>query len=339
MRILITGGCGFLGSHLVEHFLRAHLDDGDGETEIVVIDKLADACGFDRLREVTASSGLTREAMHARVRTLGGVDLDRRLTAGVMHEIGAVDYIIHVPISGGAHDAVDRFSGVESAAGQMETVFNLAMQIPDLRRVFVISTDAVYGQIDKGGHAENAPYRPASLYAASMTGMECVARAYRRAVRATIVTAPNLFGERQDSVAFLPMVIRKLLAGHHVPIRGGSRRQYMHCRTFASALEYLLEGDWHFARRDPPADLGLPLKIHVAGREADAQEFALSIATRLDRPFRWAPLMAGGDQRRALTDGLISEFEWKRPMDFEQQLDNTVNWYVNNPHWLKTSKE
>ena len=89
MRILITGGCGFLGSHIVEHFLK-NTDD-----EIVVLDKLTYASnGYDRLRDIQAHLDPAHGPFYKRVKT-HGADLSAEIPVGVMYELGQIDYIIH----------------------------------------------------------------------------------------------------------------------------------------------------------------------------------------------------------------------------------------------------
>lgn len=351
MRILITGGCGFLGSHLVDHFLRAHLDDGDGDTEIVVVDKLSDACGFDRLREITASSGLTREAMHARVRTLGGVDLAQPLSDGTLSEIGRVDYVIHAAGEGDVDESIQ--DPLRFIQANVLGTHNLLAAVHDtgfgyVKRVFMVSTAAVYGADLVGCH-EGGAFRPSNPYAASMAAAESIAMGYAASGRCpvTIVNATNIIGERQRPSAFIPTVIRGVLAGSTVRIHASAShptmRSYQHARTFAHAVEYMLEGDHYYRKRDNSIDIELPLKVHVGGNAAiSSLDLAHAIAKILGKALPWEAVECPRhrDARYSLRSDLIKEFGWTPPVEFEfqQALERTVNWYVNNPRWLEMGR-
>jgi len=348
MRILITGGCGFLGSHLVDHFLRAHLDDGDGDTEIVVVDKLSDACGFDRLRDVTSSSGLTREAMHARVRTLGGVDLANPLSAGAISEIGIVDYVIHAAGEGDIDESIN--DPLRFIQANVLGTHNLLAAVHDgrfgyVKRVFMVSTAAVYGS-DLAGCREGGAFRPSNPYAASMAAAESIAMGYEASGHCpvTIVNATNLIGERQRPSAFIPTVIRGVLAGDTVRIHANASHSYQHARTFAHAVEYMLEGDHYYRKRDNSIDIELPIKVHVGGGPAISNlDLAHAIARILGKTLMWEAVERPRhrDARYSLRSDLIKEFGWTPPVEFEfpKAIESTVNWYVNNPHWLETGRQ
>jgi dTDP-D-glucose 4,6-dehydratase len=413
MRILITGGCGFLGSHLVEHFLKA-----SPTNDIVVLDKLTSASyGFDRLRDIADNwPGGGGDDVRRRVRVLGGVDLAQPITDGVAQEIGPVDYIIHAAAESHVDNSiVDPLPFLQS---NVIGTHHLLMFVRDLmsryrvvagkreyaafKRVFVISTDEVYGPAPwphpaegttdlrmhenhgmdpvTGAFGEDSRFRPANPYAAAKAGQEAVAMAYANTYKLpiTIVNTMNLIGERQHPEKFVPLVIRKVLAGETVTIhadptrtRSGTRF-YLHCRTLANALGWLIEQDlgrWTISKVEGAAadhgmavggvlHRGLPLKIHVCGeREISNLELAQMIAgiirtalkdsTGLDLDvMRRATELKyelvdfhssrpGHDLRYAMDDSLISSMGWVRPMNLEQSLEKTVRWYLANPKYIE----
>lgn len=422
MRILITGGCGFLGSHLVEHLLK-HTD-----ADIVILDKLTYASnGYDRLRDISRNLGYWSPQ---RVRVLG-CDLESAVPDGVLRELGDIDYIIHAAAESHVDKSIsDPLPFLMSNVIGTHHLLMLACMLtnglgrrprtpppghPGPRRIFVVSTDEVYGPaprqrhgdfvtaatreiIEAGGQAlniagqvvpgslpeelreaygpgfkmharkfwelrnatlysgydEEARFRPANPYAASKAGAEAVAMAYANTygLPISIVNTMNLIGERQHPEKFVPLVIRKVMRGETVTIHADPTREhagtrfYLHCRTFANALAWLMErdvehGNWMESTGAKP-DIGsrLPLKIHVCGeREISNLELAQLIAGYVGKPLvhemvDFHSSRPGHDLRYAMDDSLIRRMGWKRPMGLEQSLEKVVRWYLANPRWL-----
>lgn len=342
MRLLITGGCGFLGSHLVEHFLRTTPD-----VDIVILDKMTYASnGFDRLRHVRA--GLPNpDDFTTRVRMLG-CDLARPIADGVIQEMGQIDYVIHAAAESHVDRSIDDpLPFLESNVIGTHNLLMMVRRLSGVQNVFVVSTDEVYGpaaapgspDAEENGFDEYAPFRPANPYAASKAGAEAVAMAYRNTYKLpiTIVNTMNLVGERQHAEKFVPLVIRKVLAGEIVTIHADPTRTqsgtrfYLHCRTFAHALAWLIA-------REPVA----PAKIHVCGeREISNLHLAEIIAEHIGRPLRYELVdfhssRPGHDLRYAMDDSLIRTLGWVRPMNIEESLRKTVQWYLANPAWLQS---
>lgn len=352
MKILITGGCGFLGSHLVEHFLK------NTDASLIVLDKLTYASnGYDRLREI----GATWDGVPGRLHVLG-CDLSRPVPEGIAQEIGDVDFVIHAAAESHVDNSiVDPLPFLESNVIGTHHLLMLARKLPRLRRIFVVSTDEVYGPAkfdhdgdgsDGGGFDEHAPFRPANPYAASKAAAEAVAMAYANTygLPITIVNTMNLIGERQHPEKFVPLVIRKVLAGELVTIHAdptgtmSGTRFYLHCRTYANALSWLIGGDLRTYGFHGSQPVDMPLKIHVCGeREISNLALAQMIAHAVGKPLRYELVdfhssRPGHDLRYAMDDALIRAFGWVRPMNLEQSLDKTVQWYLANPRWLHLSK-
>lgn len=331
MRILVTGGLGFLGAHLVEHFLKTTL------AEVVVLDKMTYAsAGFDRLRDIGAHA-------NPRVRVLG-CDLAQPIPEGIDRECGQVDYVIHAAAETHVDNSIrDPLPFLQSnVAGTHHLLWWLRER--NVRRVFVVSTDEVYGPAKFGqdvvGFDEQAPFRPANPYSASKAAEEAFAMAYANTYRVpvTVVNTMNLVGERQGAEKFVPLVIRKVLRGETITIHADATRTvsgtrfYLHCRTFAHALSFLID------RRAAGGDL--PLKVHVSGeREISNLDLAQMIAGFIGKPLlheivNWHADRPGHDLRYAMDDALIRSMGWKRPMGIEASLEKTVAWYLANPAWL-----
>lgn len=351
-RILITGGCGFLGSHLVEHFLKTT------DYELVVLDKLTYASnGFDRLRDI--QSKLPTE----RVKVLGA-DLAQPMPEGVVREIGDVDYVIHAAAESHVDNSiVDPLPFLKSNVIGTHNLLWAVRNMPSVSRVFVVSTDEVYGPApalqsalsspsvqprDVFGFRENDRFRPANPYAAAKAGGECVAMAYANTygLPITIVNTMNLIGERQHPEKFVPLVIRRVLAGDPVQIHADPTRTisgsrfYLHCRTFANALAWLIGGVADHPR-DGFKTILYPLKLHVCGeREISNLELAQKIADIIGKPLEahlvdFHSSRPGHDLRYAMDDSEIRRMGWSRPMGLDQSLEKTVKWYLDNPQWLE----
>jgi dTDP-glucose 4,6-dehydratase len=383
----------------VEHFLK------NTDADLVVLDKLTYASnGFDRLRDIADNwTDGDREDVRRRVKVLG-CDLARPVPAGVIQEIGQVDYIVHAAAESHVDKSIlDPLPFLTSNVLGTHHLLMMAMQMRDLanaypgpphdiRRIFIVSTDEVYGpapfdaipavaptpwgdepppeaMMSPGFH-EQSRFRPANPYAASKAGAETIAMAYANTYKLpiTIVNTMNLIGERQHPEKFVPLVIRKVLRGEKVIIhadptrtRSGTRF-YLHCRTFAHALGWLMDcvrDAWHRTPGDA-SDL-LPLKVHVCGeREISNLHLAQMITGIMKR--RGGEILArregdstalrahdaeldyelvdfhssrpGHDLRYAMDDTLIRRMGWVRPMNLEQSLEKTVRWYLANPKWL-----
>ncbi len=374
IRLLITGGCGFLGSHLVEHFLKTT------DYEIVILDKLTYAsAGFDRLRDIVVENGKTislpdggkvpiynRASEHPRVKIIG-CDLSQPIPDGVRQEVGAIDYVIHAAAEThvdnsivdplpfiqsnvlGTHHLLWWLRGrVEALGHERHGTINV-MDRP--RRIFLVSTDEVYGPAawDSPGNVESDPFRPANPYAAAKAGGEAIGMAYANTYKLpiTVVSTMNLYGERQHHEKYIPLVIRRALLGEKVLIHAdptktkSGTRFYIHCRNYASALAWAIERDmaayvFDGARSD------LPLKLHVSGeREISNEELAKMIASFVGKPLNYELVdfhssRPGHDLRYALDDSKIRSMGWSQPIDIEASLKKTVEWYLrdDNRRWL-----
>jgi dTDP-glucose 4,6-dehydratase len=351
MRLLITGGLGFLGHHITEHFLRTT------DAKIIVLDKMTYASsGFDRLRDIQAYDD-------KRVHVLG-CDLGHPIPPGVAREIGEVDYVIHAAAETHVDNSIaDPLPFFQANVIGTHHLLWWTRSLKSLRRVFCIATDEVYGpaSLDDKEHKfdENARYRPGNPYSAAKAGGECVAMAYANTygLPITIASTMNLTGERQSSFGadgtaivekFIPLVIRRVLLGEKVLIHADSTgaksgtRFYLHCRTFAHALHFLIDLDQRPGLDCPPEIqmYGMPLKIHVSGeREISNLELAQMIAGFIGKPLiaelcDLPSIRPGHDIAYRIDDSLIQSLGWQRPMGLDQSLKKTVAWYLANPKWL-----
>ncbi len=327
MRILITGGAGFLGHHFVEHVLK------NTGWHIVVLDRLTYAShGLERLRDISAFD-------NRRVLTLTA-DLASPLGAGLEQEVGEPDYIVHLAAETHVDNSIaDPWPFVRTNVLGTFHMLELARRLPNLQRFVYFSTDEVFGPAPKGvAYKEWDRYNSTNPYSATKAAAEelCLAWANTYKLPVMITHTMNAFGERQHPEKFIPKTIRKVLAGETVTIHADPTRTisgsrfWIHCRNVASAVLLLLE---HGQVRE---------KYNIVGeREASNLELAQRIADTLGKPLKYEMVdfhssRPGHDLRYALDGQRMAKLGWKLPVDFEHSLAKTVRWMVHPDHarWL-----
>ena len=324
-RVLITGGCGFVGHHLVEHILKKT------DWSVVVFDKLNYASlGFDRLRDINVFDD-------SRVTVLA-VDFSQPLSAGLKQEAGVVDYIFHL----GAETHVDRSIDdpgpfvISNVVGTME-MLNFARTQKNLKKFFYFSTDEVFGPAPQGvAYKEWDRYNSGNPYAAAKAGGEELCLAYGNTYKLPVVITHcmNIFGERQHPEKFIPMTIRKILKGETVIVHSDANkkvpgsRYWIHARNVAAAVMFLVDSG-------KPQD-----KYNIVGeKEVDNLQMAKAIAKALGKDLKFELVdfhssRPGHDLRYALDGGKMAYMGWNLPITFESSLEKSIHWFIDNPKWL-----
>ena len=327
--ILITGGAGFIGHHVTEHFLK------NTDWNIIVLDKLTYAShGFNRLRDVNVYDD-------KRV-TIFTADFTKPINEGLAKEIGNVDYILHL----GAETHVDnsitdpRRFVYSNVIGTFE-LLEFAKTLTNLKKFIYFSTDEVFGPAPKGvAYKEWDRYNSKNPYAATKAGAEELCIAYENTYKLPIIITHtmNVFGERQHPEKFIPKCIINILAGEKIEIHSNPERTqagsrfYIHARNVAAAIHFLLNtstknGD----------------KFNIVGeREVDNLDMAKFIAKIIGKELIYELIdfhssRPGHDLRYALNGEKMESMGWRIPINFEDSLAKTIRWYINNPKWLDWS--
>ncbi len=316
MRILVTGGAGFIGSNFVRYLLAR------SEDEVVVLDKLTYAGNL---------ANLEGPASDARYRFIHGDIADAETVADAMRDVQAV-------VNFAAESHVDR-SILDPTAFITTDVYGVYVLLEAIRDAAVdrfvhVSTDEVYGEIPAGSASEEAPLRPRSPYSASKAGGEMLVYAYHVTYRLpTIVTrGSNTFGPYQYPEKLLPVVITEALDRRPIPVYGDGRqvRDWLYVEDHCSAIDLAL-------RRGEPGEA-----YNVGGgNERFNIEVIHTILDLLDRPrslVQFVPDRPGHDLRYSLDSSKLGELGWKPSRSFDAALAETVRWYVEHESWWRDLK-
>ncbi len=324
-RWLVTGGCGFIGHHFIEHRIKENLVD-----EIVVLDKLTYASnGFDRLRDINVFDD-------KRIKIFTH-DFENPINDNLAREIGKIDYIVHM----GAQTHVDNsIKDPEpfvraNVLGTMHLLQYARKYKPDMFLYF--STDEVFGPAPVGiAYGEWDRYNSGNPYAAAKAGGEelCLAFANTYKIPVVVTHTMNVYGERQHFEKFIPMVIRKSLLGEEVTVhadktltKAGSRF-YIHARNVAKAIDFVIDHKF-----------GID-KFNIVGeKEVDNLELAKFIASVVGKKLKYKMTdfhseRPGHDLRYALSGEKMKAMGWVVPVTFEDSLEKTIQWYLKNKKWL-----
>jgi dTDP-glucose 4,6-dehydratase len=310
--ILVTGGAGFIGSHLVDALL------AEPARRVTVLDRLSIGGSRANLEQ---HDGDPRFSFV--LGDVNDVDLVRRV-------VGGVDTVIHAA----AESHVDR--SIDEARGFLETnVLGTQAVLEAVRatgkRMLMISTDEVYGPGDRAGgrFAEDAPVAPRSPYAASKAAADLLCSAYRATydVDVTVVRGTNAYGPRQIE-RVIPTFAICALEGLPVPVYGAGeeRREFLHVRDWANAAIVVLAG----------GEPGVLYNIG-AGTEISNLELAERIVRLVgtsDDLITFVPDRPGHDFRYGVTAERLRGLGWAPSIGFDEGLAETVAWYRDHREWL-----
>ncbi len=310
MKLLVTGGAGFIGSTYVRVHLAAHPDD-----EIVVLDKLT----YAGRRENLAGADPDRH------RLIVGDIGDRETVAAAIEGCEAV-------VNFAAESHVDR--SIEDPDTFIRTdvlgTFVLLEAARDAGiRHLQISTDEVYGSIDDGSFTERSPLDPSSPYSASKAGADLLVGAFQHTwgADALIVRASNNYGPFQHPEKLIPLCILNALAGDPLPVYGDGMqvRNWLFTEDFARAIDLVLaRGEagqaYNVGGPDELSNLAVVRRIlELCGRDESLIEH---VEDRL-----------GHDRRYSLASDRVRELGWEAQVGFDEGIERTVAWYRDNERW------
>ena len=337
MRILVTGGAGFIGSNLV-HYLLGPAGEERGVTvsKVVNLDKLTYAGNLNNL------TALRDDPRHVFVQ---GDILDNALVSSLLreHQINAVMHLAaesHVDrsIDGPEEFIMTNFVGTFRL---LEAARAYAKEQPDFRFLHV-STDEVFGSLSATDPAfsETTPYQPNSPYSASKAGSDHLARAYIHTYGLNLVTTncSNNYGPLQFPEKLMPLMIQKVIRGEKLPVYGDGTnvRDWLyvedHCRGLFLALVKGQTGEtYNIGGKCEMKNIDVVHAIinAVNTERPDLKRTAEDLITYVkDRP--------GHDRRYAIDCSKIErELGWQPRETFATGLQRTVRWYLDNEAWIK----
>jgi dTDP-glucose 4,6-dehydratase len=319
MRVLVTGGAGFIGSHFAEAALRAW-----PRGRVTVLDNLSFAGVLENL------AGLRRER---RFRFVKGDIRDWRLVHRVMREADLV-------VNFAAETHVDR-SLLESGEFLGSSVLGTHVLVETARRLrtvsklVLMSTDEVYGPVLSGAAAESSPLRPSSPYSAAKAGGDLLALAYARShgVPVIVPRGCNIYGPRQFPEKMIPLFTTNALLGRPLPVYGDGRqaREWLYVDDAVRALLLL-------CRRGRPGEI-YNVGSGVWRRNLDVARRILRRIGRDDSLIRHVADRPGHDRRYAVRAVKIRALGWRPRIQFAEGLDRTVDWYRDHPEWWRPLRE
>lgn len=331
LRILVTGGAGFVGHHVVEHLLK------NTDWEIIILDNLNYAGNLNRLTDIDIW-----EEEKQRVKFIWH-DLKAPVSETTADMIAELDYIWHFAAESHVdHSLQDSIPFVLSnVLGTAHLLEFIKKYEPNLKKYIQFSTDEVYGPAPEGVFfKEWDRLKPSNPYAATKAGGDLLSFSFAHAFKLPIlvVRSMNIFGERQHPEKFIPKTVRAILSNEKVILHGKNEQEvasrcWIHARNVADALIFLTEK-------------GMPEEIYnVVGEEKSVLDLA-NIIAQVIRGEDLKPeeiefidfhrARSGHDRRYALDGEKLAQMNWRPRLSLEDSFRKMVEWMIRpeNRIWL-----
>lgn len=318
MKILVTGGAGFIGSNFIRYILKNYID-----YEIVNLDKLTYAGNLENLRDIENDP---------RYSFIKGDICDKDVVNSLVKGVEAI-------INFAAETHVDRsilHPGEFIKTDVYGTYVLLeAVKANNIPRYIQISTDEVYGSIEEGSFKETDPLNPSSPYSASKAGADLLVLSYRvtYGLPVIITRSSNNFGSYQYPEKFIPLFITNALEDRELPLYGDGKniRDWIYVIDNCKAIDIILHR-------------GVAGEIYNIGGGSEIDNITitrkiLQITARSESLIKMVKDRPGHDRRYSLNCDKIKKLGWHPEYEFDAALEETVKWYRNNEKWWKEIKE
>lgn len=314
---LVTGGAGFIGSNYIRYVLQKYQD-----VRIINLDKLTYAGNLDNLRDIETDP---------RYRFIKGDICDDALVNRLMPEVNVV-------VNFAAESHVDRSIGQPEDFIKTDIfgafVLLEAARKHNLQRFIQISTDEVYGSIENGSFKETDPLMPSSPYSASKAGADRLAYSYfvTYKVPVLITRCSNNFGPFHYPEKLIPLFVTNALENKKLPIYGDGQnvRDWIYVIDHCDAIDFVYQH----------GEIGEVYNIG-GGNECTNLQITEYILKKLEKPkslMSFVPDRKGHDRRYSLDCSKLQKLGWKPKHNFEDALDETIQWYIENRWWWKKLK-
>ena len=317
MKLLVTGGAGFIGSCFVRHILNKYPD-----YKVINLDALTYCGNLENLDDVKDNPNYT--FVHGNI-------CDKKLVTELVNEVDCV-------VNFAAESHVD--NSIKHPEIFVETnvqgTLNLLQQsrLANIDRYLQVSTDEVYGTLGKTGYFyETTPIAPNSPYSASKASADLLVRAYYETYKMPVLNTrcSNNYGPYQYPEKLIPFFISKLLRNEKVPVYGDGMnvRDWLYVYDHCSAIDEVL----HRGKVGEIYNIG----GHNEKTNLEITHLILDAMGKDESSIEYVQDRLGHDRRYAISnDKITAELGWTPSVTFEQGIKLTIDWYLNNQNWIKS---
>ena len=319
MKILVTGGAGFIGSNFVNDLVANH----DQWSEIIIIDALTYAGNL---------SNLENAFLDKRVKFIKG---DIRNLDLVNSHMPKIDTVVHFAAESHVDRSIANPNDFVSTNVLGTSILLKSATDNNVKRFLHVSTDEVYGSIDSGSWTENSPILPNSPYSASKASSDLIALAYWKTfgLPVFISRCSNNFGQNQFPEKLIPLAITNLIDGLPIPIYGTglNSRDWLHVSDHCSALNSIIQK-------------GIPGEIYNVGGGTEKSniqtaKLIIELMDSNDSFIKFVEDRKGHDFRYSVDFSKIAAIcGYKPTKKFEESVEETIWWYKNNDSWWRRIK-